>query len=417
MTGPPRRTEGHRDWLTALGLSAGPLAAIGLARFAYSLLLPAMRAELRWSYAEAGAMNTANAVGYLVGAVLAAPLLRHTGVRPAFAPTVAVTAGAVLACAATGQFPVLLGLRLLAGAAGAVAFVAGAGLAAHAGAHLPPRRAAVLIGVYVGGGGWGIVLSGLSVAPVLSALGPAEGWRAGWLVLGLVAALATVPALLAGRRVPEPAGAPRPGPAGGGWPRRRLIPTVVAYALFGAGYIAYLTFVVALLRTRGLSAAQVGLFWVLLGVAAGTGFWWGGVLGKARGGRGLALLLAVLAAGAALPLVTTGALAAYGSAVLFGGSVLSTAAAVTVIARASLPAHQWNAAIAELTAVFAAGQCVGPVLAGALSDRFGGLRAGLGLSVGLLLLGAAVAVSQPDRAWGRRSPAPEKAPRRRRPAA
>jgi predicted MFS family arabinose efflux permease len=192
---------------------------------------------------------------------------------------------------------------------------------------------------------------------------------------------------------------------------------VVAYALFGAGYIAYLTFVVALLRTRGLSAAQVGLFWVLLGVAAGTGFWWGGVLGKARGGRGLALLLAVLAAGAALPLVTTGALAAYGSAVLFGGSVLSTAAAVTVIARASLPAHQWNAAIAELTAVFAAGQCVGPVLAGALSDRFGGLRAGLGLSVGLLLLGAAVAVSQPDRAWGRRSPAPEKAPRRRRPAA
>jgi predicted MFS family arabinose efflux permease len=53
----------------ALGLAAGPLVAMGMARFAYALLLPPMRTDLQWTYTEAGAMNTANAVGYLAGAI------------------------------------------------------------------------------------------------------------------------------------------------------------------------------------------------------------------------------------------------------------------------------------------------------------------------------------------------------------
>jgi hypothetical protein len=51
-------------WIVA-GLSMGPVIALGLARFAYALLLPAMRGELGWSYADAGAMNAANAAGHL----------------------------------------------------------------------------------------------------------------------------------------------------------------------------------------------------------------------------------------------------------------------------------------------------------------------------------------------------------------
>jgi predicted MFS family arabinose efflux permease len=58
-----------------IGLSVGPLVALGLARFAYALLFPAMRADLNWSYAQAGAMNAANAAGYVLGAMVAAQLL------------------------------------------------------------------------------------------------------------------------------------------------------------------------------------------------------------------------------------------------------------------------------------------------------------------------------------------------------
>ena len=60
-----------RLWWIALGLSLGPAVSNGLARFAYGLLLPAMRDDLGWNYTQAGWVNTANAIGYLIGAVLA----------------------------------------------------------------------------------------------------------------------------------------------------------------------------------------------------------------------------------------------------------------------------------------------------------------------------------------------------------
>jgi predicted MFS family arabinose efflux permease len=56
-------------WLAA-GLALGPMVALGFGRFSYALLLPPMRASLGWTYTQAGAMNTANGLGYLLGAVL-----------------------------------------------------------------------------------------------------------------------------------------------------------------------------------------------------------------------------------------------------------------------------------------------------------------------------------------------------------
>ena len=62
----------------AAGLSFGSAIALGLTRFSYALLLPAMKADLGWSFAQAGAMNTANALGYLLGA-LAFPFVSRRG--------------------------------------------------------------------------------------------------------------------------------------------------------------------------------------------------------------------------------------------------------------------------------------------------------------------------------------------------
>ena len=83
-----------------------------------------------------------------------------------------------------------------------------------------------------------------------------------------------------------------------------------------------------------------------------------------------------------------------GSALLFGGSFLSVVTAVTAVARRSLQPHHWTPAIAGLTVAFAVGQCVGPVLAGVLSDGPAGLSVGLALSVGVLLAGAVAALTQ-----------------------
>ena len=143
------RVDGHGSLLLTLGLAAGPLVALGLARFAYALLLPAMRADLGWSYAEAGALNTTNAAGYLTGALLAAPLARTVGSRRSFLLGTSITTLAIGLTAATSAFAALLSIRFVAGLASAT-------------------RAALLLGIYFGGSGTGIVLAGLLVPSVRS---------------------------------------------------------------------------------------------------------------------------------------------------------------------------------------------------------------------------------------------------------
>jgi len=72
-------------WGMAFALSLGAAISLGMARFSYGLLLPPMRDDLAWSYTLAGAMNTANALGYLLGAMALPRMLRtphSTTTRP-----------------------------------------------------------------------------------------------------------------------------------------------------------------------------------------------------------------------------------------------------------------------------------------------------------------------------------------------
>src|SRR5664280_540773 len=120
-------------WL-ALALSTGAALSLGITRFSYGLLLPPMRADLGWSYTLAGAMNTVNALGYLLGALITPRLLQRFGAARV------LVVGAVLASvfmALSGFFTTtapLLAQRLLAGIASAWVFIAGGLLAARLGA-------------------------------------------------------------------------------------------------------------------------------------------------------------------------------------------------------------------------------------------------------------------------------------------
>jgi predicted MFS family arabinose efflux permease len=376
--------------LVAAGLAAGPAVVLGIARFAYGLLLPGMRADLHWSFAQAGTINTANALGYLAGAMIAPRVTARIGRGLAFLGGIAVVVAALLATGLASGFGALLALRVLAGVAGALVFIGGMDLAAWLGHGRSSTRAAVLLGVYVGGGGLGIVLSGMVVPPIL-ALG--AGWRTGWLALGVLSLAGLVVARWAAGMVAAPPMARRG--EGAGWPARRFVPSIVAYTLFGVGYISYITFVVALLVHQGLGGVVVGSFWVLLGVSSLLSVpLWGRALGRLRGGRGPALVLAVVSVGAALPLLGGGAVTAMASAVVFGGAFLAVVTSFATVVRDALPAPQWGPAIAALTAVFAFGQCAGPVLTGLLSDLAGGVRAGLGLSAVVLGLAALIALAQ-----------------------
>ncbi|MGH3438276.1 MAG: YbfB/YjiJ family MFS transporter, partial [Sciscionella sp.] len=357
------------------------------------LVLPSMRSELHWSFATSGAVNTANMIGYLAGAVAAASIASRWGERRAFLAGIAVAAVALAASALSADTVVFGLFRFVVGAAGAVSFVAGGALAARAGTGGSEHRSALMLGLYAGGAGVGMVVSGIVIEPLLAALPGTEGWRAAWLVLGVLALLTILPAAVASRAVAVTRRSEATGHRG--FSTRSLWPILIAYGVFGAGYIAYLTFIVALLRSARAGTVEITVFWSVVGITAtGCGLVWSGVLARLSGGRGVALVLAVLSVAAFLPTLSTATASVFASAVLFGVSFLAVVTAVIGLARRSLPSHQWSAGIGGLTAAFAVGQCVGPVLSGVLSDTAGGVRLGVGVGAALLGVAALIALTQ-----------------------
>jgi predicted MFS family arabinose efflux permease len=382
----------------ALALSMGAAISLGITRFSYGLLLPPMRADLGWSYMLAGAMNTANALGYLLGALVTPALMRRAG------PSRLLVGGALLASlfmAASGfvsAAPALLLQRLLAGLASAWVFVAGGLLAARLGVQ-QPSRAGLLIGLYYGGTGFGIVLSALVVPQVLRAASAAEhGWAWAWWALALGSAAATAVLAWAVRRLERlPGGAVAAAPEGAAAraPLHRFGWALAGYALFGAGYIGYMTFVVALLREQGAGAGGITLFYALLGLACiASARLWAGLLDRFRDGRPQALLDALLGVATLLPVLSHAWPVALASGVLFGAVFLSVVASTTALVRHNLPQAQWAAGISAFTIAFAFGQIVGPTVTGWIADGAGGLARGLVVSAATLWLGAVLAWRQ-----------------------
>lgn len=76
---------------------------------------------------------------------------------------------------------------------------------------------------------------------------------------------------------------------------------------------------------------------------------------------------------------------------------MAVPSAATAFVRKSLPEPAWTPMFGRLTFVFGLGQCLGPLLSGALSDASAiGIRAGLTVSAGILLAGALVAAFQAE---------------------
>ena len=380
--------------VTAMAIGMAAAIGLGIARFAYALVLPVMRDDLNWSYSEAGWLNTTNALGYLLGALLSARLVRRFGAPVLALWGVAACMASLAACGLVTDFLLLNVARVLAGVGGAFAFVAGGALAAALATE--PRtvaagRSGLVLGIYYAMPGLGIAVSGLVVPATIAVVGPAS-WPVAWWTLALICVPGTFWLIydmpISVRRAPgasAPSGAPR------GW-------ILSAYLLFGAGYIGYMTFMVAHVRDGGGGPAEQGAFWATIGAGAIVSAWaWRRVLDRMIGGRAFALLCALCACGAAVPVLFDGMAARFVSAALFGCVFFSVVASTTAFVRRNDPPEAWAAGIGAMTVAFGIGQIIGPVLVGWLNDRTGDLQSGLALSALLLFVGAIVALPQKDR--------------------
>ncbi|OGB25585.1 MAG: MFS transporter [Burkholderiales bacterium RIFCSPLOWO2_02_FULL_57_36] len=385
----------RRPFLTAFALSLGAAISLGLSRFSYALLLPPMRADLGWTYLLSGSMNTGNAFGYFVGALITPALMRRCGAQTA------LVGGAVLA----GVFMMLSGLvvnadllilqRVLAGIASAFIFISGGVLAARL-SLLHPDRAGLLIGIYYGGTGFGIVLSALLVPLALAAAnahGAAHAWQWAWVALGAVCLVATLAMALPSRHID---GAPSAPSAHGNFRLRPFVFGLAGYLMFGVGYIGYMTFVIALLKEQGMGAGTITLFYSVLGLAVmASSRIWARMLDRFKGGQSMAILNGLLGLATILPALTAAPLLVFASGLLFGAIFLSVVASTTALVRHNLPHHAWSSGISAFTTVFAFGQIIGPSVIGWIADGPGGLQRGLIFSALALFVGAILASRQP----------------------
>jgi predicted MFS family arabinose efflux permease len=384
----------HHPILTALALSLGTAVALGVARFSYALLLTPMREDLGWSYLVAGGMNTGNAFGYLLGALLTPLLMRR---HPAHRVLIAGAFGTALLTLVPGfvtDTGAQLALRMLTGVSSALLFVAGGLLVSRLAAQ-HAQRAGLLLGLYYGGTGLGIVAASLLIPPVLLAAahhGAAHPWQWAWLLLGVLALLASGVMALPARHIPAPAAQAS---TSGGFNARPLRFGMLGYLMFGLGYIGYMTFVIALLKEAGMAAQRITLFFTLLGVATfASSRLWARMLDRFRGGQSLAILNALLCLATLLPAYTAEPAVVFASGLLFGACFLSAVASTTAMVRHNLPPAHWSAGISAYTIIFAFGQIVGPSIVGWIADGSGGLQRGLLFSALALGIGALLAGCQ-----------------------
>ena len=384
----PAASSAHAARLILI-LSLAPTIGLGIGRFAYSLVLPDMRDSLGWSYSAAGFMNTINAAGYLAGALMASRLIKRYGLSAAIRWGTLACVVTLAVCALSGNFVVLSLARLLVGVGAAVGFVAGGALAART-AQSQPARANFLLSLFYAGPGLGILSSGLIAPFVLQVFGPGSWWIVWW-ALTLLALAMTIPLKLA--RIETSDGIAEAAPAN--FAIRPVLIYLAGYFLFGAGYIAYMTFMIAYVRDAGGGAAAQSAFWCLIGISAFMTPWlWRRVLGLDRGGLSTAIILAVNALGAALPLFGHSPLLLAISAVVFGVSFFALVASTTAFVRFNYPPSTWPKGIAVMTIAFGIGQILGPIAVGAVTDAFGSLSYALNVSAGMLALGAVASAFQ-----------------------
>jgi MFS family permease len=363
------------DAAAAVAAALVLVVGMGIGRFAFTGLYPAMVGEGHLSVSGGSYAASANYAGYLAGALLAGALTRFSSLRVCSAALVAtvVTTGA-LALPLGETFVIVL--RGLGGIASALAMVAASHWLIHDRQH-PGGAPALFSGV-----GVGIMLSAELIAGG-RALSLQSGWI--WLLLAAVSViLAGVSSILA-VRLPKPVPtAPSTAEASGGelLPAGRLI---LIYGLAGFGYIITATYLPLLVRSALGSVDPVHV-WAVFGLGAiPSCFLWHAL--HVRWGTRLSLVanLAVQALGVALPALSHSAPAYLVSALLVGGTFMGTVTIAMPAARRVGHTVRFNM-LAIMTASYGVGQIVGPLAASALFARFGSFDPSLLLAAAALVL-------------------------------
>ncbi len=375
----------RHPWQVLCAGIASLILTVGLARFAYTPLLPLMQAQAGLSETLGGWLATLNYAGYMTGALIASavsrPDLRYRLYRFGLLAGLVGTGGMGLT-----TDPVLwMALRYIAGTSAAAGLLLASGmvlgwLVAHG------RRPE--LGLHFSGIGAGIVASGVLVALMT----PAFDWARQWQIMGVIGLALAVPALL---WMPAPQAAPAAAAsahvaAARSRPSLAMWLLIASYFFAGIGFVVSATFLVAATEKQPALAGIGSVVWVVVGLTAiPATFAWDRI--ARRVGEVPALIAACCLQGVSslLPVVSGHLWAALGGAVLFGATFIGVVSLMLTLVgkRNSANASQ---AMARLTLSYGVAQIVAPAVVGTVAEKTGNYDAGLWLAALAMFMSAVV---------------------------
>jgi predicted MFS family arabinose efflux permease len=251
-----------RTFFAMLAGFCASLVAIGLARFAYTPLIPPL-IEAHWfTSSQAVTLGAANFAGYFAGALFGRSIANVLTNRHALRLLMALATAAFFACAFPLSIAWFFAWRFLSGLSGGAIMVL---VATTILPHIPPARRGFASGMIFLGLGFGIAASGTLIPKLIP-----HGLHATWIGLGVFSLALTAMSWFGWPAShPPAAAAQRTAVHAGAHHGTRLRLLYVQYAANALGLVPVMILLVdCIARGHGRGAEVGASYWVLYGVAA-----------------------------------------------------------------------------------------------------------------------------------------------------
>lgn len=387
------------SWLT---FWASMLFAIilGFSRLSYGLFLPIIQRVLGGTYGELGVVGTLNFVGYFLGTMLLPfMLIRFKVSKQRMNQLTSTLLGLTMMGSGLSHSLVQLSIwRLLIGLTSAFSTVLVLSLTLD---RIQPSQRGMGSGLIWMGGSAGIVVSGF-IAPVV--INPAHfyAWRISWMAMGLFGVLSNVGFDWILKHTPQPSPEVRIVSPNGERPRTnyrmvfepgKLLFLAISYFLYGWSYIVYFTYLIPYLVKHGIPSLGAGFIWSAIGLASMfNGVFAGKVIDRWPNGFTLAIGLLAGTLGTAAVLTNNLTITFIGAVLIGIATFLSPPVMTSAMLRRELSAESYPTILSIFSAVFAAGQMIGPLFGGWTVDRMG-LQIGVASSAMSMFLSAVFATA------------------------
>jgi len=396
----------HYGWFIVASGTLAIFACLGLGRFALGMLLPSMGSSLGLSYSQMGLISTVNFSGYLLAVLGCSLLTGRIGHRLVIFLALSLIGATMLLISRAQSFAVIPLLYFFTGLGSGAANVPTMALVASWFASKKRGRAT---GFAVIGSGFAILLAG-KLIPWLNAQGGGEGWRLGWLTLGVIVLISALVCLLVQRNSPKELGLE---PCGSEPPacntplpemdrkidRKTVLHLGAIYFLFGATYVVYVTFLVtSLVRDRGFSELSAGNFWAWVGALSLLS---GPIFGSMSDRLGRKAALATVFSIQALSYLLAGLqrvpeIFLYASIGCFGVTAWAIPSIIAAMSGDLAGPQRAARVFGFITFIFSLGQISAPAVAGILAERSGSFASSFLLAAALAAAGALLATRLPS---------------------